>query len=217
MAVMRQWAAAREVLKRAWHPFHLKYFFSPARYNQEALRRRVTELLNLARKNEIGRPYALTEYAVAEDLLTMPFIRNSEKGISYSLFILRSLRDPAAAQPKDARTFFRVMTGCYESTITPEHRKESLELIIRFLKSRPPDKNYAEDLWLFLHRLDEKTLEKPEPYIPRLPYDPAEIKRMNTELEAHLCLYRKTATGTYGEKAFNDYMRRHGIRCGGDR
>ncbi len=212
-----EWAAAREVLKKAWHPFHLKFLFNPDRYSDVVIRRRVTELLDLARKKEIGRPYAYTEYRIGEDLLTTPFIRNSEKGIAYSLFILRSLRDPAGATPKEALVFFRIMTNCYEDTLTPAYRKEALEMLISFLKPRPPDREYADLLWYFLHRVDEKMREKRKPYVPYLSYEPADLKKINNELRDHLCSKRKTAAGTYHEKEVNDYMVRYGVRCAGAR
>ncbi len=208
-----EWAAAREVLKKAWHPFHLKYFFNPDRYSEVVIKRRITELLDLARKNEIGRPYALSEYRIADNLITAPFTRSTDKGIAISLFILSSLRDPAAAPAKHAKTFFNVMTGCYKETFSPELRKESMDLLIAFLKKRTPDDDYAEELYWFLRTVDEKSREKRKPYMPGLPYDPADLRKINDELRPYLCLRQKISIGTYHEKEVGDYLRRYGVRC----
>lgn len=212
-----EWSAAREILKRGWHPFYLKYLFSPDRYNDVVMRRRAAELLALAREGEIGRPFALSEYRIGDDLLTTPFVRNSEKGIAFSLFILRSLRNPAGAPSKNAQLFFRIITDCYEETLTPEYRKESLEMLIGFLKARPPDEEFAYMLWLFLRTVDEKIREKRRPYIPHLPYDPTDLRKINTELHEYLCLQQGTVAGSYSEKEFGDYMRRYGVSCAAER
>ncbi len=212
-----EWAAAREILKRGWHPFYLKYFFKPDRYSGVVIRRRATELFELARRKEIGRPYAYTEHKIGSDLLAAPFTRSSEKGIEFTLFLLRSIRDPAGAPPKERDHFFREITGCYMETLTPEYRKESLDLLMAFMKSRPPDKEYDDKLWNFVSNLDEKLREKRSRYIPQLPYDPADLARINSELRESLCRHQRASAGTYPEKAVGDYMRRYGVRCAGER
>lgn len=212
-----EWAAAREILKRGWHPFHLKYFFKPDRYSGVVIRRRATELFDLARRKEIGRPYAYTEYKIGSDLLAAPYIRSSEKGIAFTLFLLRSIRDPAGAPPREADHFFREITGCYMETLTPEYRKESLELLIAFMKSLSPNSEYDDRMWRFVHTLDEKIREKRSAYIPHLPYDPADLARINSELRESLCRRRMAGEGSYDEKDLADYMRRYGVRCAGER
>lgn len=211
-----EWAAAREILKRGWHSFHLKYFFKPGRYNMVVMKRRGTELLELARINEIGRPYALSEYRVADDLMTMPFTRTSEPGIEFSLFILGSVRNPASAPPKQAKIFFNVLTGCYKETYSPELRGESLDRLIAFLKARTPDDEYAYDLWMFLNHIDEKTREKRKAYMPGLPFDPADLRRINEEARPYVCRRWNLAIGNYHEKEVGDYMKRYGVRCGAE-
>lgn len=211
-----EWAAAREILKKAWHPFHLKYFFKPDRYSGVVIRRRAAELLDLVRRKEIGRPYAYTEYKIGSDLLATPYIRSSEKGIAFTLFLLRSIRDPARAASKEADHFFREITGCYMETLTPEYRRESLDMLISFMKSRPPDKEYDERLWNFVSNLDEKLREKRSGYIPHLPYAAEDLARINIELREQLCRHRRASVGTYPEKAVGDYMRRYGVRCAGE-
>lgn len=210
-----EWTAAREIMKRGWHQFHLKYFFKPDRYNEVVIRRRVLELLSLARKKEIGRPFAFSEYKIGRDLLTRPFLRTTEKGIAYSLFVIRSLNNPANAPSKEAKLFFRVITGCYKETRIPEYRNESLDLLIGFLKSRSPDPQYADSLWSFLHKIDEEIREKRKrnPYIPYLPYSSADVKRINEELREYLCLRYNTAIGSYSEEELRDYLRRYRVRC----
>lgn len=212
-----EWAAAREILKKAWHSFHQKYFFKPDRYSGAVIRRRATELLELARKGEIGRPYAYTEYKVASDLLAAPSVRGSEKGIAFSLFLIRSIRNPAGAPYKEREHFFREITDCYEDTLSPEHRRESLDLLIAFMKPLSGDKEYNDKLWHFLYSLEKKMREKPSAYIPHLPYAPADLARINSELRENLCRRREAGEGSYDENDLADYMRRHGVRCPGGR
>ncbi len=208
-----EWAAAREILKRAWHPFHLKYFFNPDRYSEVVIKRRISELLDLARKNEIGRPYALSEYRVADNLITTPFTNSTDRGIAISLFILGSIRDPAAAPPKHAKSFFNVMTACYKETFSPDLRRESLDMLIAFMKARSPDDDYAYELWSFLSTVDEKSREKRKPYMPGLPFDTADLRKINDELRPYVCRRWKLAIGNYHEKEVGDYIRRYGVRC----
>ena len=214
-----EWTAAREVMKRGWHQFHLKYFFKPNKYNEVVMRRRVLELLSLARKKEIGRPFAFSEYKIGRDLLTRPFLRNTEKGIAFSLFIIRSLNNPASAPAKEAKLFFRIITSCYKETRMPEYRRKSLDLLIGFLKSRPPDSQYADSLWSFLHKIDEEIREKKKrnPYIPYLPYSTADLQRINAKLREYLCLRYTTGRGSYSEKELRDYLRRYRVRCSSER
>jgi TolB-like protein len=214
-----EWTAAREIMKRGWHQFHLKYFFKPERYNEVVIRRRASELLSLARKKEIGRPFAFSEYKIGRDLLIRPFFRTTEKGIAFSLFIIRSLHNPANAPSKEAKFFFGIITSCYKDTLIPEHRKKSLDLLIGFLKSRPPDRQYADSLWLFLHKIDEEIRDKRKrnPYIPYLPYSFADLKRINAELREYLCLRYKTGRGSYSEEELRDYLKRYKVRCSSKR
>jgi TolB-like protein len=210
-----EWSAARETLKVAWHSFHLKYFFNPNKYNMTIMNRRVLELLALARKKEIGRPYALSEYKIGYDLLTRPFLRSTEKGITFSLFIIRSMKNPAGAPSKLAKTFFGIITICYKDTLKPEHREESLNLLIKFLKSRTPDREYADSLWSFLYKIDEEMRDKKKrnPYIPYLQYKTSDLKRLNSELNEYLCLRLKEGRGSYSEEELRDYLRRYRVRC----
>jgi hypothetical protein len=90
-------------------------------------------------------------------------------------------------------------------------------MLIGFLKARPPDEEFADLLWSFLRTVDEKIREKRMPYIPHLPYDPADLKRINTELHEYLCLQQRTIAGSYSEKEFGDYMRRYGVYCAAER
>jgi len=210
-----EWAAAREVLKRGWHPFHLKYFFNTHNYNMIVMQRRATELLELARKKEIGRPYAISEYIVGKTLLTRPFLRNTEKGIAFSLFILRSIHNPAGAPSKEAKLFFNVITGCYEETLTPDYRLEAMELLTTFLKSRQPDKDYADYLWHFLNKIDEKIREqkKINKYIPHLPYNPNDLRKLNADFKEYLCIRKQTGVGSYSEKEIEAYFKKYGVKC----
>ena len=214
-----EWAAGREILKRGWHPFHLKYFFRPDKYSMPVMRRRARELLELARNNEIGRPYALSEYKIGKDLLTRPFLRNTESGIDFSLFILRSMNNPAGAPPKISDTFFSVITACYRDTLSPGYRRESMDILISFLKSRTPDEKYADRLWYFLYTIDRKIIggKKRDKYIPCLPYNPEDLKKINTELVEYLCLRKKSGAGSYSEKEIQDYFRRYGVKCSSGR
>jgi len=207
-----EWAAAREIMKRGWHQFYLKYFFKPERYVEAVMHRRILDLLELARDGQIGRPYALTEHRIGRDLLVNAMDRKSEKGIALSLFLLRSLRRPALAPVKEAKLFFDVIKDCYEDTVTPEYRKESMDLLIGFMKSRPPDRDSADELWSFLYRLEEKSHEKPAPYIPHLAYDPADLQRMYAELGEYLCPCLKNDRASHADE-IGEYLRRYGVAC----
>ena len=210
-----EWSAGREIMKRGWHPFYLKYFFKTDKYNMTVMRRRALELLGLARENKIGRPYALPEHKVGRDILTHALSRNTEKGIDLSLFIVRSMNNPAGAEPKIAGEFFNIITACYKDTLVPESRRESVDILVSFLKSRKADDKYADKLWSFLYNIDKSihSKKKRDKYIPFLEYDPEDLKKINSELVEYLCLRKKTAAGSYSEKEIQDYFRRYGVKC----
>jgi len=210
-----EWAAARETLKRGWHRFHLKYLFNVQRYPAAVVNRRAEELLQLARKREIGRPYALSEYRIAADILSRGFMRNTEEGIDFSLFLIDQVRNLHEAPDKEMKSFFGMLESCYKGSLSRESQNRALDLMIRLVKPREPEKNLAHDLWNFASQTDEKIREKKKKsrYLKEPVYEPVDVNRLNREFAPWLCLNQAEWKGTYSGKDVDAYMKRHRIAC----
>ncbi|MDH5655981.1 MAG: CsgG/HfaB family protein, partial [Spirochaetia bacterium] len=143
-----EWAASREVLKKAWHPFHMSFIFHPDKYPMPVIQRRSLELIKLARNNKIGLPFRLSEYRVARDILSIGFLQSSEPGIEFSLYILSSLKNPANASDKEFKNFLGAALSCYRNSLDRDRQKRALDTMISLYKMKTPEKKMSVDLWV---------------------------------------------------------------------